>query len=151
LFEPHISYCNVIWCNTYPSHLNKLISLQKKIIRAISWSWYNTPTRPLFHRLGLLRLTELNIYHNACIMHQVVNVTNSRLSQLIPISSPLHAHATRNKHLITGKTRRLKCANLSITSRGPKIWNELDGRLKVLKSVSIFKKTLKKELLRLYL
>ena len=25
LFEPHITYCNIIWCNTFPSHLLKLV------------------------------------------------------------------------------------------------------------------------------
>ena len=33
-FEPHINYCNIIWGNTYGTHLKKLESLQKKIIRA---------------------------------------------------------------------------------------------------------------------
>ena len=29
----NLSYCNSVWANTYPSHLNKLIILQKKAIR----------------------------------------------------------------------------------------------------------------------
>ena len=32
LFEPHLNYCNIIWSNTFPSHLWKLTILQKKII-----------------------------------------------------------------------------------------------------------------------
>ena len=36
LFEPHIFYCNTIWCNTYPTNLNKLKVLQNKINRVIS-------------------------------------------------------------------------------------------------------------------
>ena len=119
LFEPHITYCNIIWCNTYPSHLLKLQSLQKKIIRAISWSKFNAPTASLFHSYGLLKLPEINTYHNACTMYQVVNNMNTRLCELVPISRPLHTHYTRKKHLITGKVRKLKSTSLSIVSRFP--------------------------------
>lgn len=90
LFEPHLNYCNVIWCNTFTSHLKNLASLQKKAIRALSWSEINSPTHPLFYRFELLRLTELNKYHNACLMFQIVNNLNSRLSSLVPIFSPQH-------------------------------------------------------------
>ena len=46
LFEPHLDYCNVIWCNTYETHLSKLLVLQRKIIRAISWSEYRAHAPP---------------------------------------------------------------------------------------------------------
>ena len=140
LFEPHITYCNIIWCNTYPSHLLKLQSLQKKIIRAISWSKFNAPTASLFHSYGLLKLPEINTYHNAYTMYQVVNNMNTRLCELVPISRPLHTHYTRKKHLITGKVRKLKSTSLSIVSRGPQIWNKLEGFIKMSQSFLAFKK-----------
>lgn len=62
LFESHLNYCNVIWCNTFTCYLKKIQSLQKKIIRVMTWSEPNTPSRLLFHRLGLLRLTEYNSF-----------------------------------------------------------------------------------------
>lgn len=30
LFEPHLNYCNIIWCNTYPTHLIKIRNSTKK-------------------------------------------------------------------------------------------------------------------------
>ncbi len=150
LFEPHINYCNVIWCNTFPSHLRKLESLQKKIIRAISWSGFNTPTRPLFHTFNLLRLTEFNVHQNASMIYQVVYNLNFRLFKLIPVSSPVHVYNTRNIHLINGKKRRLKSTSLSITTRGPQIWNGLNESLKTSKSISVFKRKLKEQLLNSY-
>ncbi len=151
LFEPHINYWNVIWCNTYPSYLKKLESLQKKIIRAMSWSEYNAPTKPLFYRFGLLRLTELNSFHNACVMHQVIHKTNPRLCELVPVCGPRHMYETRKKHLITGKKRRLKTTSLSLVCRGPQTWNQLDESLKAEKSISAFKKKLKTKLLDSYI
>ena len=71
LFEPHLTYCNIIWHNTYPTYTEKLLILQKKAIRAISWSTRNSHTNALFHRHGLLKLPECNFYHNACTMYNV--------------------------------------------------------------------------------
>ena len=88
LFEPHLSDCNVIWSNNFPSYLLKLEILQKKAIHALSWSTGNAPTRPLFHCYGILRLTEFNLFHNACITFEAVNGLNPRLSGLLPICRP---------------------------------------------------------------
>ena len=151
LFEPHLNYCNVIWCNTFPTHLLKLKSLQKKIIRIITWSDFDAHTAPLFHRYGLLRLDELNTYHNACLIFQVVNSMNTRLCNLIPISSPQHAYYTRNLDHIAGKFRRLDNPSLSVVCRGPVIWNDLPIHLKMLYSFSKFKRDLKQYLSSTYL
>ena len=86
LLEPHLTYCNIIWCNTSPSFLLKLESLQKKVIRAISWSDYHAHTPPLFLKYGLLRLPELKTLHNACLMFQISHQLNTRLCTLVPIS-----------------------------------------------------------------
>ena len=117
LFEPHLDYCNVIWCNTYETHLTKLIILQRKIIRAISWSDYRAHAPPLFLRLGLLRITEFNEYHNACVIFQVVYGLNARLCELVPITHPQHTYNTRNTHHIYGKDRKLVCTGHSVVCR----------------------------------
>ena len=117
----------------------------------MSWSECNAPTRSLFHHFGLLRLTEMNVFHNACVMHQIIHKTNHRLCELVPVCGPRHAYDTRKKHLITGKKRRLKRTRLSFACRGPQIWNELDESLRVETSISIFKKKLKIKLLSSYI
>lgn len=151
LFEPHLNYCNVIWCNTFTTHLTKLISLQKKVIRALSRSEFNSPSNPLFRRFSVLRLSELNIYHNACLMFQVINKLNPRLCGLVPIFSPQHSHQTRHKHLISGKHRRLVRTGMSFVCRGPQIWNTIDDSLKLLPNISNFRDQLKKYLLLTYI
>lgn len=112
LFQPHLHYCNIIQCNTFPTHLKKLEVLQKKVMRAISWSEFNSPTRMLFKQHNLLQLTEFNYFQNACVMYQTVHKMNLKLCELIPIFLPLHTHATRNKNLITGKKKETKMHRL---------------------------------------
>ena len=150
LFEPHLDYCNVIWCNTYETHLSKLLILQRKIIRAISWAERSAHAPPLFLRLGLMRLTDFNEYHNVCIMFQVVNGLNTRLCELVPISYPQHKYSTRNTDHIYGKERRLVCTGHSVVCRGPQIWNRLDASLKKVTSFSKFKKKIKDLLMSTY-
>ena len=150
LFEPHLNYCNIIWCNTCPTHLIKLKSLQKKVIRALSWSPINTPTRPIFHRYGLLRLEQLNDFHNACLVYQVVNAINPRLSLLVPIQRRQHQYNTRNKHLLSGKNRDLVSSSRSVACRGLDLWNKMDDGLKSLCSFSSFKNNFKANLLSTY-
>ena len=37
---PYFIYCNHVWGNTYPTNLNKMIVLQKKLIRIVTCSPY---------------------------------------------------------------------------------------------------------------
>ena len=150
LFEPHLYYCTIIWGNTHPSHLTKLESLQKKIIRAMSWSRANSPTRHLFAQFGLLRLKEIIYFQNACTLYQVTHGLNNRLCELVPIIVPLHTYETRNKHHITGKNRRLVSTSMGVVCRGPQIWNELSDTLRKVPSFSSFKHKLKASLLNSY-
>ena len=103
LFEPNLNYCNIIWSNTFPSHLGKLTILQKKIIRVTSWATFDAPSDLLFRRYGLLKITELNTFHDACTMFCVVNQLNERFCELIPITFPWHSYQTRQNHFIKGK------------------------------------------------
>lgn len=150
LFEPHLNYCNVIWNNTYPTYTTKLLTLQKKALRAISWAAYNSPSDPLFHRYKLLKLPEINVLQNACVMYKVTYGLNIRLTELIPLFLPPHQHDTRNKFLSKGKNRTLEITRLGICYRGPRIWNELESDLKNSASLTIFKRKLKQRLLDSY-
>ena len=46
---PYLCYCNHVWGSTYITNLQKLIVLQKKIVRMISGSGYRDHTDPLSH------------------------------------------------------------------------------------------------------
>uniref|UniRef100_A0A3P9KPY0 Reverse transcriptase domain-containing protein n=1 Tax=Oryzias latipes TaxID=8090 RepID=A0A3P9KPY0_ORYLA len=150
LFEPHLNYCNIIWNNTYSTYTAKLLITQKKAIRAITWSTPNSPTDPLFHRYSLLKLPELNTYHNACTMYSVVNKLNSRLCDLIPLFLPSYHHDTRGKHMLKGKNRKLKCTSFSVCIRGPQTWNILENDVKQSATMYMFKRKLKLLLLSTY-
>ena len=45
---PYLIYCIEIWGNASAIHLEPLIKIQKKSIRAITFSEFSAPSEPLF-------------------------------------------------------------------------------------------------------
>ena len=57
LFNSHLSYGIPVWGKSIYSH--KLLLIQKKIVRAISFSKYSAPTKPIFKDLNILRFDDI--------------------------------------------------------------------------------------------
>ena len=51
LAYPYLNYCNIAWCSTYPSNLNRILYPQKRIVRIICEAEYLAHTAPLFRTL----------------------------------------------------------------------------------------------------
>ena len=48
LVYPYLYYCTIAWGSTYPSNLNRLVLLQKRIIRIINKDTFDAHTDPIF-------------------------------------------------------------------------------------------------------
>ncbi len=68
LFQSHLSYGLSLWEKSYDSYLSKLNILQKKIIRAITFSDFHAHTSPIFKNLKILSLKDLLIYKTVSLM-----------------------------------------------------------------------------------
>ena len=66
LVYPYLTYCILVWGNTFPTHLQRLSVLQKKAIRVINHSAYNAHTDSIFAELGIMRFTDLYVL-SVCI------------------------------------------------------------------------------------
>lgn len=64
LILPHIQYAIAVWGNSPQQHLKRIEILQKKAVRCISRSRYNSHTNPIFLNLRLLKIKDL--YKSAC-------------------------------------------------------------------------------------
>ena len=60
LIYPYITYCNSSWSSTYVSNLNRIYYLQKRAVRAITNSDYRAHTAPLFSKLEILYIFQVN-------------------------------------------------------------------------------------------
>ena len=101
---PHMNYCIMVW----GSHCERINKVQKKAVRILTMSRYNSHTDPLFKRLNLLKITdilrlqELKFYYK--FMH---NLLPSYLHNwLLTPNANIHTHNTRRQNeLHTFKTQ----------------------------------------------
>ena len=63
LIYSYLQYCMLEWGSTYPTHLRRLVLLQKRIIRIISKKGFDAHTNPLFQSLTILKLEDIYSPH----------------------------------------------------------------------------------------
>ena len=65
IIYPYITYCNSTWSSTYVTNLNRIYCLQKRAVRAITNSDYRAHSAPLFSKLGILNIYQINTFQIA--------------------------------------------------------------------------------------
>ena len=100
LTYPYITYCNSTWSSTYVSNLNRIYYLQKWAVRAITNSDYWAHTAPLFSKMKILDIFQINTLDTAKFMFRYHN-------NLLP---PLFLNGQFQKISIPNH-RRLPCFN----------------------------------------
>ena len=129
---PYLIYCNLVWGNTFQSHLKPLQILQKKALRVINSVPYNSHTNDLFHSNQILKLKDINTYFQSIFMYK---------SDRDPFL-PSHSYNTRNRSNLNPTFQRLKTTQRSLSHSAPGVWNELPDDLKMSVSLPIFKSNL---------
>ena len=141
LVHPYLNYCNLVWGGTYPTHLNHLKVLQKRILRIIFQRPYFEHTNPLFFESEILKINDLFKYNLSKFMF---------LNQNNPIFQRNSQYITRNPNLLTPQFQRLTITQHSINFQGPHLWNQLPVNIQNSNSLNIFQKNVKKIYLNSY-
>ena len=128
IFNSHLTYGLPAWGNTKKQLTEKIIKLQKKAVRAISFASFNAPSEPLFKSLGLLKFDDLVHYKTSSLLWDVDHGTiPPTLSTYFKKTESRHHHATR--HATSGKyltvKKLTKIGNHSFQSTGIAILNKL--------------------------
>ena len=138
---PYFVYCNIVWCNTFSTHLIPLEMLQRKALRIINRSAYNSHTNVLFYNNKILKLRDLNFYFQSIFMY------NSNTSDF----HSNHTHNTRHSRSnLVPVFQRTTRTQQSLSYSGPKIWNQIPIEIRLLPTVHQFKKKLKDYLVEKY-
>ena len=69
MLYPYLTYCSIIWSSTYPTRLKPLFTIQKKIIRIMTFAKFRDESKPPFLALDILNIYELNLYLIALFMY----------------------------------------------------------------------------------
>ena len=70
---PYLIYCVHVWGNSAKTHLGHLQKLQKKIVRVITFSKFNSHTEPLMYELKLLNIVKIHLFAVGIFMFKYIN------------------------------------------------------------------------------
>ena len=107
---PHLYYCNSIWSTTYPTHLTRLNTLHKRIIRIITSSEYLAHTSPLYKQTQILKIPEITkMYIANCLYKETLTINND--------PGRPHNYPTRYRHLLCPPPHHLTMSCLELNSK----------------------------------
>ena len=149
LILPHLTYCNLAWGNSYVGHLAAINVLQKRAVRILTHSHYNCPSTPLFLKLKILPIQELVTLSTLIFMYNFHsgNVPCIFKSMFVSNSS-IHSYNTRQQSFLHKHTVRTTHALYSLQNVGITKWNNLSTDIKSCVTLSKFKQSCKRELLK---
>ena len=168
LVYPHLIYGVEVWGSADDTHLNRLLILQKKIVRLICYSdkrnvdFSFPPCDPLFYKLELHKIHDIFKINVSKFIFKCLNKsTPVNFHSWYHLTSVLNRYNTRSKfanldNSIVTKTLFIPIARTSnyglklLKVLGPKIWNSLPPLLRINDSLNNFKKKLKYILINNY-
>ena len=123
MYHAHVSsilnYCNVIWSNTFDTHLLPLIRAQKRIIRNIARADYFAHTRPIFTHLKLLDIDSIRKQHLAIYFFK-------NRDNIIQTLLATHNYPTRSRNILRPALHNNTLFEKSFIYKAPQYWNELN-------------------------
>ena len=148
LILPHLSYCNIVWGNTYKSRLQCIYKLQKRIVRLCAHADFRAPSKPIFVSLNVLNIYQLNKYCMMILLFKYHKcVLPVALLNMFSLNSSIHSYNTRSSHKFhIGKVSK-DFMLLSVRHAGPSFWNSLPSSVLDSPSLNVFKKRLKLHIL----
>ena len=151
LVEPYLNYCDIVWASADGSEiLDRILIIQKRFCRLITFSNYMTHSKPLFVRLYILPIYDLFKYNLANYMYKIIHCLIPPLSHHhFVYNSSVHGHNTRTKDNIHTPYCRTKLRQYTVGFQGPKLWNKLPLSIVSVKSLPVFKKSVKSFLMNL--
>ena len=143
MIYPYLSYCIIIWGVACPTHLNKLIILQKRIVRIISNVYYLAHTNVLFNQLRILKIDDIcNLRTVEFICKHKFGVLPACCNIYLNAATTAHLHFTRHECQYFVPRYRTTIREKCITIRGPKYWNALPSCLTSLSTLAQIKRAL---------
>lgn len=136
-----ISYCIEIYGTAYKTNLNKILILQKRILRIIHKAPPLTHSAPLFQCSQILNIYKLFSFRTILSAHDAFHSTNITMHHQT-------SYNTRFSHLTLPTPHYLTQAG----HRSPKyqiaaLWNQLPNALRSIENKIIFRMSLKQHLL----
>ena len=141
---PYLIYGVEVWGNTHAIHLNPIIKLQKKYIRAITFSHYLEPSQPLFNQLNILDFKKLVIQRISLMMFKQHNgIVPTPIAKLFELNNLHHNYNTRQNRKLHTQIGNRESVYKLFSFHGINIWNHLSSKISTDVSYACFKNLVK--------
>ena len=140
---PYLIYCVEIWGNAVDIYLLPLIKLQKKIVRAITFSKYLAHTAELFINLDILPF-KLLVVHRIGILAFInyIGYVPYVAHNFFTTNASIHDYNTRNKHKLRAAYGKHRFMYNNFRFVGTQIWNYIIDHLDIKLPLPKFKKNI---------
>ena len=145
LAYPYLTYGNLVWGNTYPTRLQKLMNVQKKIVRLICFKSYTDHSEPLFLDLKILNIYKINDYLCSISMYRFNYCQNlpDFYINYFKQNNEFHSYNTRNSTKLHVSYKRTNYRKYTVFNKGVSLWNSINKDIKNTISYFSFKKKAK--------
>ena len=148
LIEPYLMYCNIVWAAHQSTVLKQLFISQKKAIRLITFSPWQSHTKQLFIKLELLTVYNINSLQLGCFMYSAVHsLLPAYFKCMFITNTTVHSYNTRQKDDMHQTAYRTNVCKYTVRILGPRLWNSLSDNIRQVSSLYQFKSKMKEFLL----
>ena len=135
LFESNLNYDSLVWAQNY-NVINRLVILQKKVLRIINYQSLNSHTSPLFRKAAVLKIKDkINLESILFISKSINNLLHSLFNNCSAFSSDTHKYNTTwssNDKLQKYSYRTNTYGKNSIIISAIESWNNSQNNLKTI-------------------
>ena len=124
--DPYLTYCVSVWGSTYQSNLNRIIILQKKIIRIISKVSFDAHSGVFFKEHEIVKFSNIYSYKIGKFTYFFKRgLLPNYFCDMFTLASQIHSYNTRNSRLFYIPHCRTNFRKFSIRFQGPTFFNSL--------------------------
>ena len=119
LIYPYLYYGNIVWGSTYPSNLNRINILHKRVIRIITNSAYDAHTSPLFIDNKLLNLKNIHLQQVGIFMYSLHHkLLPKTFLSMLETNSKFHSYNTRQRNDYRSQSCRTNIKKFTFSFEG---------------------------------
>ena len=154
MFFPLIQYGIVVWGLTHKSYLNSIYIIQKRVIKAMTFSDVMSQSAPLFHQLEILKLQDVHILQTVSFVFNCVRYLGpDHFNSYFQKNSIIHHYNTRQasrEDLFLFRRNTDHFGLKSIQFFGAKLWNTIPVKLRNSLPLFILRKEFKTLIINCY-
>ena len=131
--------------------LNKVQTIQNKLLKVLFNYPYLTDTNELHSRLGLLKVKDIYNSHILKFVYESINkLSIVQFHDYYKLANTIHNHNTRNRKRLYAERTKTNYGQCTLNFQGTKLWNSLDLEVQHSKSTNSFKRAIKNKFLSTY-